>query len=312
MSGRRAVFGLRWLGAVIVACSLAVASAQAQTPEIGVAVKNPRAYGHVVGDRITHGVRLTLPDGYRLERASLPEEGKSNYWLDLAELSVDASAERGGRVEITLVYQLFYAPLQASRRELPSFTVRAVGPDENVVEARVPGFAFTMSPIIELQSEAEFGSEDNDIMLPDERPGLRDVATPRRAALIGAVVMLAALLAWAWIADRLPGRKRGPFALAAIRIKRLRRGAEPATASALRSLHRAFDTTAGRAVFAEDVDAFVTAHPVFGDLRDEIETFFGFSRRFFFAGTDSNGDRTLALAELQRLADQCRRREAGA
>ena len=310
MTHSSAIVGSSWLLGLMLALAIGVTPARAA--DIDVAVKNPRAYGHVVGDRLTRGVRFTLPDGYRLERTSLPGQGKLNYWLDLVALAFDAPDERGGRVEATFVYQLFYAPLQAGRRELPSFTVRAVGPDDDVIEARVPGFAFTMSPLIELQSEAEFGSQDNGIMLPDERPGLRDVAAPRRTALISVVIAWVAVLAWAWISDRLPGYKRGPFALAAARLKRLRRGTEPATPSALRVLHRAFDATAGRAVFAEDLDGFVAAHPAFADLRDEIDTFFAFSRRFFFVGVESNGDRRHTLTELQRLAEQCRRREARA
>lgn len=304
MNGARVAVGVLTLLAL---AGTGASPALGQAADIGVAVNDPRAYGYVVGDRVTRGVRLTLPDGYRLERASLPSAGRLDYWLDLVDISI---SERDGRGDVALTYQLFYAPLQAVRRVLPAFTVRAVDDDGNAVDARVPGFALTVSPIIELQPEAKFGDADNDLMLPDERPSTRDIATPRRRALIAAAVAGLGLLVWAWIADRLPGRRRGAFARAARHLKGLRRGGTPDTASALRIVHRAFDAAAGRAVFTEDVDAFVDARPAFADLRDDIVAFFEFSRRFFFADAAAGRGCAGDLDALVYLAERCRRREA--
>jgi len=284
------------------------AVAQAQ-PAIDVSAREPRAYGHVVGDRIQRALRLQLPAGYRFERASLPKEGEQAYWLDLVAVDMDADSDRGGTVTVVLDYQLFYAPLQASRRELPALNLSAADAAGARITARVPAFVFTMSPILELNPDAGFGDSDNDLLLGDERPRLRAVSLPRRAALIALAVGLLAIVCWAWAARRLPGRARGPFAVALVRLRRLRR-TRPTTDSVLRTVHRAFDETAGRAVFADDLDMFIAAHPTFADMADDIAGFFEFSRRYFFAASaPADCDRQVLIARLERLARRCRKRE---
>lgn len=306
-SRQRSLLGLL---VVSIAMVLGTPDAIAQDDRMGIAVKEPRAYGHVVGDRIRRSVRFDLPTGYQLERASLPGEGDLEYWLDLASVDVDRQTQRGGRVVVTLDYQLFYAPLQASQRELPGFTVQASNTANERIEARIPGFVFTMSPIIELQPEAKFGDEENNLVLPDERPALRNTVAPRNASLAALGAILLALLSWAWAADRIPGRERGPFARALARIRSLRKADDNnAVPEALRAIHRAFDTTAGRSVFAEDVARFVATYPAFADRRDEIEIFFDFSRRFFFGSEAIDCSRGHTLDELTHLARECRRRE---
>jgi mxaA protein len=47
-------------------------------------------------------------------------------------------------------------------------------------------------------------------------------------------------------------------------------------------LHRAFDATAGRRVFADDLDAFISRHQHFLPLRNRIAAFFEMSRAVFF------------------------------
>ena len=47
-------------------------------------------------------------------------------------------------------------------------------------------------------------------------------------------------------------------------------------------LHRAFDATAGRRMFADDLDEFLARHPQFGPLRARIGAFFAESRTAFF------------------------------
>ncbi|MFA9462199.1 nonribosomal peptide synthetase MxaA [Thiohalorhabdus methylotrophus] len=273
---------------------------------IDLSVTEPRSYGHVAGDRIERRLRLRLPPGYRLERTSLPATGKVNYWLELADMAVDGG-DRGGTARVTLGYQLFYAPLQVVPRRLPAFRISASNDAGERLEARVPSFDFTMSPLIALRPEAEFGDPENGIMAADEQPDRLPVAEPRRGALTAFGVFSLALLLWAWAADRLPGRRRGPFGRAVRSLRRLRESDRGATEAAMRTLHRAFDETAGHAVFAEDVDAFVTTHPAFSDLHDDIAAFFESSRHLFFAADD--GPRGYELDEVRDLTSRCRARE---
>ncbi|MES1924408.1 nonribosomal peptide synthetase MxaA [Salinisphaera sp. T31B1] len=289
-------------------------AAVAQPPAIGLSIDEPRAYGHVVGDRIERALRLRLPDGYRLERSSLPVAGEQSYWLELVAAEVQAEPATGGVVVVVLDYQLFYAPLQTSRRALPALEIAAVNAAGERLVTPVPAFGFTMSPILELDPDAEFGNPDNDLLLADERPSSQAVNGPRRMTLGALGIALLAGLSWAWTAGWLPGPARGPFARAATRLRQLRRrpAMSDTTATALRTVHRAFDETAHRAVFADDLDAFIAAHPSFADLADDIASFFDFSRRYFFSASACvDRDSQAMVARLERLVRRCRRRERG-
>ena len=298
------------VGVLSLICALLMwGDVAAQTrPEIGLSIDEPRAYGHVVGDRVQRALHLQLPPGFRLERASLPRSGEQSYWLDLAAVDIRTAQASGGAVSVRLDYQLFYAPLQATRRELPGLDLAAVNTGGKRITRSVPAFVFTMSPILELNPDARFGDAENDLLLADAVPMPPAVAGPRWATFAGLTIALSALLIWAWAAGYLSARARGPFAKAWLSLRRQRRA--PAAAQALRTVHRAFDETAGQAVFADDLDAFIAAHPVFADLVDDIATFFDFSRRYFFAATQpADCDNGELLAGLERLVRRCRKRE---
>ena len=304
----RSIVGLLGL---VAALSIVNAVSAQMSPAIDLSIEEPRAYGHVVGDRIQWVLRLQLPDGFQLERASLPRVGAQSYWLDLAAVDVHAARDSGGAVVVRLDYQLFYAPLQATRRELPAVNLAAANAAGERITRRVPAFVFTMSPILELDPDARFGDPDNDLLLADAVPMRPAVTGPRRATFVALAITLLALLVWAWAAGYLSASARGPFARARVSLRRQRRAHEPPeVAQALRTVHRAFDETAGQAVFADDLDAFIAAHPVFVDLVDDIRAFFDFSRRYFFAGTAlAVGDNHALIDRLERLVQGCRKRE---
>ncbi|MES1952507.1 MxaA protein [Salinisphaera sp. S4-8] len=296
---------------VIATLSISSAVVAQPRPAIGLSIDEPRAYGHVVGDHIQRTLRLQLPAGFQLERASLPSPGAQSYWLDLAVVDIRAAESSSGPVVVRLDYQLFYAPLQATRRELPALDLAAANAAGERITRRAPAFVFTMSPILELDPDARFGDPDNDLLLADAMPVRPAVAGPRRATFAALAITLFALLVWAWAAGYLSASARGPFARARVSLRRQRRAHEPPeVAKALRTVHRAFDETAGQAVFADDLDVFIAAHPVFADLVDDIAAFFEFSRRYFFAGAaPAAGDNHGLIDRLERLVQGCRKRE---
>ena len=67
-------------------------------------------------------------------------------------------------------------------------------------------------------------------------------------------------------------------------------------------LHRAFDATAGRRLFADDIDDFVSRHQQFRPLRDRIGAFFEASRGVFFGGAAEAPDMTAWVALCDDLA----------
>src|SRR5690606_5836027 len=103
-----------------------------------------------------------------------------------------------------------------------------------------------------------------DQLQPDVRPRLNDTRPTERMLIVMAA--LAALLALAlarhyavWPFRRRPGR---PFTRAAALIGRLRPGDSGENyEAALLTLHRAFDSAAGKRLLGEDVETFLDRHP---------------------------------------------------
>jgi mxaA protein len=105
--------------------------------------------------------------------------------------------------------------------------------------------------------------------------------------------------------------RRRPFGLAWRAVRHL--GTQPPAAQrqeAFRQLHGALNQTAGRVVFESDIGAFVTEHPQFAGLREELGRFFQRSREQFFAGT-APGAEAEQGDWLRRFCLACRNAERG-
>lgn len=297
---RRRLMLVLW-GASCVVSGLATAQVR------DVHIVAPRTIGWTVGDVIPFEIEMLVDADWRLETASLPQPGQRQYWLELR--GIEHVSRLDGPVRrhrVRLLYQTFYVPIEARNLVLPGLRVEFTGPAP-ATAVEVPGWTFTMSPLRELTLGGGDGLMN---VLRADAPAARlseREAWSRLAVALSGCVLLALVLAWHYGAGPFATRRARPFAQAARRLRRLgRSGMHPADApyrEGMRLLHRAFDATAGARVLATDLETFVTRHPAFAGLREDIARFFQSSRAEFF---DVGGERLSGEALVQvavRLAD---------
>jgi len=244
-----------------------------------------------------------------LAEESLPKKGRVNAGLELSDIAVERHEQPGAtRHELRLRYQIFAAPQQVKAVSLPAISLKlngAAGSESLSVEA----WPVFVAPLV---AEPFVPSSGLGPLRPDGPPPTIDTGWLRlRLAAFGLLtVLLGGTLAYRRFVDLLPGRRPAPFAAAYRDLRRL--AGDPSAAAfhrGLKRLHRAFDETAGGAVFAEDVERFLAAYPRYRDAGPAISDFFARSRREFFApgaGLDEPD-----MPWLIALCRECRRREAG-
>ena len=174
----------------------------------------------------------------------------------------------------------------------------------------IPAWAFTIGPIVKPE-ERPPGT------LPDLRSALPPppVPTTERTARVTALGLLATalllLVAWRHLRGRFGWFAPGPFGHACRRLERRMRHAHApgAYADALIDVHGAFNATAGRAVFAHDLQRFFVEHPRFEPLRTQIEALFAESAELFYGSDEGAMSRDGSLDRLGALCRACRQME---
>ena len=305
--GRRARMALLLLAAAMLASCPALAQLRS------VDLYAPRPFGYVIGDVLALTAEIALDAPYVLDPASLPQPRPLDYWLDLCDVRLkDHGIEDGARrYTLDLVYQTFYAPLEPRRLAIPGVALSAVD-GERRVAVNVPAWSFLMSPLREIISTAPGQAM---ALRPDVAPQPIPTAATMRRLIAALGLALAAFLALAWQKGWGPfGRRRSrPFARAARAIAAPLTSTQdtPSYCGALLALHRAFDATAGRGVFAEDLPAFLEAHPAFCAVEAEVRRLFAASRRTFFGDDPQGAQRELPPLELVAISRRLRAVERG-
>lgn len=266
----------------------------------------PRPFGVLVGDRVRHEMTLTVPVRLRLQQSTLPSTRRIGDWLDLQRVELrEGQAGDLKKYRITLNYQIFHTPLGVEVRTIPGFTLRFAGSGGGF-PVTIPAWSFSMSPLLD-RTVADEG-ENIVPMRPDRPPLLIDT----RPYLLGLTVFGAlSLLVLIWLAYAfgLFGRRaKGPFASARRRLRHLRRRPldEQRLREGFRTVHRAFDQTAGRALFASQLERFFDHHPRFAGQREAIERFFDESRRLFFGAGHKAQEPPARKEEWGRIESLCR------
>ncbi len=284
----------------------------------GVDLYAPRGFGHVIGDTLTLAAEIALDAPFVLDSASLPTPRALNYWLDLRDVRVKDHGVSAGehRYTLELDYQSFYAPLEPRRLTIPAVALFAVD-GERRVPVEVPAWSFLMSPLREIVAT---GPGPAMALRPDIAPRPLPTAPLVRglALALGAAVLALLLLAWQMGWGPFGRRRARPFARAARAIPATLAApqGDPALAAsrytrALQALHRAFDATDGKGVFAEDLPGFFERHAAFRAAEVEVRRLFEASRRAFFGADPAGAQRELPPAELVALAHLLRAVERG-
>lgn len=264
----------------------------------------PRTFGYVLGDKIRREMHLTVRSGYRLDAASLPKAGRLDRWLELAEpeLRVESAGD-GLRYRLVLTYQVLNAPRSPAAVTIPQQDLRLVGEGPDVTTL-MPSLEITVAPLT-----SDLGPKDlsGSALQPDRRPAPLPVEKRQARLAWTGTALLALLLLAAWRRGYTAAvaRRNLPFANALRRLRRL--PAADATAdpeAGLRIVHEALNRTAGRAVFAHNLEEFLLQRPEFADLRPDFERLFAASGRVFFADAATGAE---ARSDLSALLDLCRR-----
>jgi mxaA protein len=277
-------------------------------------VIEPRSFGYVVGDKVRREMRLSLHTGYRLDEASLPEAGRLDRWLEVAAPDISAEPVADGlRYRIVLTYQIFNAPQALSTVTIPQQDLRiagAPGEGQHAFTTLIPALRITVAPVT---SGLDAGRLSEASLQADRAPVPLPVEARQSRVAWTCLALLVLLLYAAWrrgLMGFIAGGKL-PFASAvrALRSSRPAAGAAADCAAAFRIVHDAINTTAGRAVFAHNLDDFLAAHPAYAGLRDDFRQLFAVSRRFFFAGEAGDAAPIECRPELLRLCRRCSRIE---
>lgn len=281
---------------------------------LGNEVVDPRTFGYVVGDKIRREVHLSVHADYRLDEGSLPKPGRLDRWLEVAEPEIRVEPlENGRRYHLTLTYQIFSAPLALETVAIPQQNLRILA-DGQALTTLIPTLRVTVAPLTAARgTETLRGSA-----LQQDRAPAPIPIQERQQRLAGLVAGLLTLLLYAaWrrgLLAFITGR-RLPFAGAVHDLQRLQRSpkAPAQLAAALKTVHGAINKTAGRAVFAHNLDDFLAAHPEFAGVRAELEQVFAASEAVFFAGAAvaRPGSGVPELLQLCKRCSRIERRTAG-
>jgi mxaA protein len=277
-------------------------------------VRNPRPFGYVIGDRLEQQIAVEVPSALSLVGTSLPNAGRATVWLQRQVPRV-ATRRTGGtnRYEIAIGYQVVNVPEQIQTIELPELHLRFAGGRQST-EAVVMSWPITVAPLTPRYVLSRAGLGD---MRPDTLPQRIETRTLLFRILMWLIGLLAILTYVALSRFGVPflTRRRGPFARALSDLRHLAR-ASPDEATQLRAmqrLHRAFDETAGHAVFAGQLARFFALHGRFEDTRAETERFFNISREEFFGDArTAHSGAAASINAVLALARRCRDAERGA
>lgn len=268
-----------------------------------------RDFGYVIGDLVEREIHLQLDAPYRLQTDNLPDPGVANLWLRREPIAVQHQ-DKGAYVvyDLTLVHQIIGVPAEMATIFVPELTL-TISDGGQSLSLPIPARPITVSPITP-------GASADDARYITPQPDARPLAAPlvptvQRLVLLGLGLLLAvvyfvyAFATLPWIA-----RSNGPFARAHKTLRALATSGVDAGSygQALRSLHRAFNQTAGKAVFAEGLSEFFRSRPEFGRLQAPIEDFFTHSQETFFTGANTERQPMSALLQLCR---SCRDVERG-
>ena len=271
-----------------------------------------RKVGYLLGDLIAYDAVVDVDRTWRLRDSSLPTPGHSEYWLELRHVSVD-HAGSGSRqsYRVHLLYQTFYAPIEARTRVIPGFPL-LFEHDGRTSTLTVPSLTITMSPLREVVSGTG-DPEENVKPNSDRAPALESLRPALFAVTLSLSVVLFGVLSLAWQRALWPfGTTVGrPFSQLRRTLSRTPGGDPGSYANALRALHRAFDATAGWRVFAEDQARFLGQWPRFRSAEEEISGFFTASRLFFFRNDFKRASGMFGVDRLRHLARRLATLERG-
>jgi mxaA protein len=262
-------------------------------------VQQPRPFGYVLGDTLTQ--RILLQSGsHNFDPAALPPAERAGLWF--ARRSSRIEPVEGGHRWLVIDYQLINAPQALMTVNLPSVTLKSKAGNDVLAVSEWP---ISIAPLTPRAAFAKGGLQE---LRPDHpAPTLPTRALRQQLDIWSGVFALTVVIwfAW-WLVRSLRATANQPFARA---LRAIRRSGDDNEAAWL-ALHRAFDTTAGRALQLSTLPALFKQAPHFEPLRAAIEQFYvQSSLRFFGAGASLPANAGAATWPLRTLCSTLRRIE---
>lgn len=296
---RRVQLGCANLWLAALACAASSAALAQMISDMRVVT--PRAFGYTIGDEIRHELHLSLAGGYRLNRETLPDAGRLNRWLEIARADMETQfGERRVHHRIIIDYQIFNAPKALTAVTIPQLDFM-VTDGATEIPVFLPEWTFTIAPITSPQAHQTLTLQSDRVpeAMPTRNRGLR---------LLLSVLLLAGVLGYvAYRRILLPRlrRSRYPFSRALSELKELQRVGASAEnyRLALRSFHRAVNTTAGEVVFPGNLQGFLSSRSDFAALSADLQALFQRSQQVFF----DDAQIAQSDAAMKDIVDLCRR-----
>ena len=246
---------------------VAILVATGAYPAATAVVEQPRPFGYVVGDVLTQRVLLEI-GGHGFAPAALPKAERVNDWLERRPARIESRPD--GHRWLALDYQVINAPQSLTTVNLPAFELQGAPGGATLAIAAWP---------ISVNALTSGGSVE---LRPDRpAPAIATAPIRRQIAIWSSAFLMVVAAGLGWLAWRnWRAAAARPFAHALHEMRHLD-GSAP---EAWRTLHRAFDQTAGRVVQTATLPALFERVPQLQSLRPEIEQFFAQSRKLFFGG----------------------------
>jgi len=294
------------IGLVSLMLFASITSVRASDVNI-LSMSNPvNSNGIQIGDVLNRTLDIEVDSTYQLPKTSLPMKGESRKGIELRDINVQMTKHGGKNVyTIALGYQVFASAAKPVIMALPEEHMALVG-GAKALSIDIPEWKFWYSPLV---AEGIANAKEN--LQPQAKPTLMDLKLHSDRLYISLALLMLGLLGLVYVnADKrwLPFMN-GEFAQAHRNIKKLKKD-KVTKKNAFRYMHQAFNKVYGSNVFVTDLDAFLTSHPKFVKLSDEIRAFFEQSNKALFASQHEND--TQYLQDLILLSKRLRDCERGA
>ena len=284
----------------LVCCVSALA---AETVVERLDIQQPRSFGYQIGDRFERTVTLQLRHPYRLLVDTLPAAGRLTEWL-ACETPQLAQTNLGGsmRYDIRLIYQIVNISPDLHDIALPHHELR-YGDGKETLTLLIPAWRVGVAAL-----HLGTGGQMQGDRVPWSLP------LPYFRPILCATVLLLSVLGLGYLHWGLPvPATHQPFTRAYWQARKWRQQGwdDERYRAALLLIHKAFNETAGKTVFADALAAFFDDHLQFASARQPVTDFFLRSRRYFFAGTRPDDGERYSYQDMVAFVQLCSNIERG-
>lgn len=241
-------------------------------------IVQPRSFGYQIGDTFSRVIDIRVRKPYTVETESLPETGRLTDWLSVhAPIIETTDLGDATRYEIVVTYQLVNVNHEFTNIAIPHIDLIVSKPNDSI-KTLVPATRVRVSPLI----------SDSGDTLQDDQPPARIVQNKAATGMLAAflVFLLAIIVNRRW---GFPWSDSGPFTRSYRRLRgaQLRSFDHETYTRTLKDIHHAFNESAGKTMFVDDVPEFLATHERYQSLDSQVSDYFSHSRDYFFADESS-------------------------